>query len=391
MNVNEQQQHIVYEILKSASGQNFVVSGGPGTGKSLLAIKLFQALKGMGRKKVLFMMYNNPLAQYSRQQCECDAYHEIKTSSSWLGSKRILGKINNAKTAEEKNGIFEDLASERGEKDAKKTYDTIIIDEAQDFPEGFMELMATYAAQVICFIDPNQAIRENKMSVEQLKSALCTQFDFILDKNYRNAQKIIDFSKLFWNGGEKLFPEKSANAENSIVNIYSIPQNKRRVMQDFEVPVLDISFVKEKIRSIIENAPDKKIGIFVNGGRNNQGVKEAYDKFFSSNDKFNVQCYLSDRYESTDLDFEKNGVYLLSFGTMKGLEFDIVIIPDFDGIRKMSFTEDNPNAYKNTIFTALTRSRNELHLFVNGKRQSKKFIDVSPIYDANNRNLFNWE
>lgn len=258
MNINEQQQHIVDEILKSASGQNFVVSGGPGTGKSLLAIKLFQALKGRGRKKVLFMMYNNPLAQYSRQQCECDAYHEIKTSSSWLGSKRILGKINNAKTAEEKNGIFEDLASERGEKDAQKTYDTIIIDEAQDFPEGFMELMTTYAAQVICFIDPNQAIRENKMSVEQLKSALCTRFDFILDKNYRNAQKIIDFSKLFWNGGEKLFPEKSANAENSIVNIYSIPQNKRRVMQDFEVPVLDIGFVKEKIRSIIENAPDKK-------------------------------------------------------------------------------------------------------------------------------------
>lgn len=106
MNINEQQQHIVDEILKNASGRNFVVSGGPGTGKSLLAIKLFQALKGRGRKKVLFMMYNNPLAQYSRQQCECDAYHEIKTSSSWLGSKRILGKINNAKTAEEKKRYF---------------------------------------------------------------------------------------------------------------------------------------------------------------------------------------------------------------------------------------------------------------------------------------------
>ena len=59
------------------------------------------------------------------------------------------------------------------------------------------------------------------------------------------------------------------------------------------------------------------------------------------------------------IDFSKPGVKILSYGTMKGLEFDIVLLPMFDKIEM----KENDTVNMNRVYVAVTRPINELYLF----------------------------
>ena len=91
------------------------------------------------------------------------------------------------------------------------------------------------------------------------------------------------------------------------------------------------------------------------------------------------------RLRFTKLDFLNPGVKVVTFGTMKGLECDIVIIPNIDLIK----SERDRIRNNNKIYVAMTRAKEELYMIYRDLEYSPdKWIDVSLIED--NSPLFEW-
>lgn len=135
------QMSILNQIKKNEGFSN-IITGGPGTGKTLMALELARHLYVKG-KKVLFLCYNKPLATKLKSDLEIILKGEgligIKIEVVNI-HKFLLNKLTekglNIQTQDTKDFWFKILpeAFEGGFKDGslKEQYDYLIIDEGQD-------------------------------------------------------------------------------------------------------------------------------------------------------------------------------------------------------------------------------------------------------------------
>lgn len=87
-----------------------------------------------------------------------------------------------------------------------------------------------------------------------------------------------------------------------------------------------------------------------------------------------------------DIDFDDPGVYVLTYGTMKGLEFDAVLIPTCENINSSNdYAMDN-----NLLYVAMTRASEKLYCFYIRDYGSGKYIDFFGRIQGH-KDLLNWE
>ncbi|MDP3492585.1 MAG: ATP-dependent helicase [Hyphomonadaceae bacterium] len=145
------------------------VSGVPGSGKSSVAVKAFETAVASGRRPLL-VCYNRPLAERMRARLSAGGVVE-----TWYG---LLAKFL------EDRGHKPDF-SQAGERDFwvrlqdqalgetvpdHWIFDTVIVDEGQDFDPEWFQLLRVFAANDADFIwleDPNQQLR-NTATVDLL-------------------------------------------------------------------------------------------------------------------------------------------------------------------------------------------------------------------------------
>lgn len=131
-----------FEILDALEeNSQFLVSGGPGTGKTWLAIEQARRWAKL-RRKVLFLCYNLELETYLRPVCRRASPH-IQVFSYESLATHLLGDIRRASemTSEEATTYFEqtlpgllhDLVRAPG---FQPPYDALVADEAQDHNTG---------------------------------------------------------------------------------------------------------------------------------------------------------------------------------------------------------------------------------------------------------------
>ena len=82
-----------------------------------------------------------------------------------------------------------------------------------------------------------------------------------------------------------------------------------------------------------------------------------------------------------------NGVKVISYGTMKGLEFDIVILPRFETVNSTKYKV----ADRNRAYVATSRARDDLYIcYFDINFNTPKWIDTMPPIKEN-KHLFLWE
>ncbi len=352
------------DIINLPTTKDWVIKGAPGTGKTVMAIyRAGQASQASKGKPVLMLVYNNPLMRFLSTAVQGNYYKsvEVMTYHQWVNDiyrEYRLGNIPRDGDDHDWKAIASRLSG------IGKEYAHVIIDEAQDFPIELLKILKRLSDHMTCFIDPNQAIEIGKTDTYDAIKALCVEAPYKLTKNFRNTKPIRELSALYCKDGE---PAPS-----------DTPGKKPVIMKCVSG---DFDDQNRKMVDIIKRNKEKSIGIIVN--------HKALNRTFNSMQELLPSDVIVQMHKSMTqnrIDFDKPGVKILSYGTMKGLEFDIVLLPMFDKIDM----QDGGTVDANRAYVAVTRPVNELYIFYWSERPSPGKINTMTALTTH-RELLEWK
>ncbi|MBZ9730883.1 DUF2075 domain-containing protein [Salegentibacter sp. JZCK2] len=313
------QQLVVNEVDPIA------VSGGPGTGKTVVNLWRHIYNHEKGGKKSLLLTYTKTLEHYLK----ATAATKNKSASNHI-DRTYRWTYNSS----------------------KEFYDEIIIDEAQD-----VELERYYKVKKQCNdcsygADDAQSLYPDKhTSLDQLRDLFGNNEEYELDKNFRNSREILLFTKAAF--PNHYIPQQVILGSRS-TGILPIELN---IGWEFEDCVDQINEIISQFSSNTHN-----IGILVPG-------RNQVSKYFEALEEDNTISKYEG--EMTGL-FSIENIHVTTYKSSKGLEFDTVIIPDFDSYKW--YINNTSNTSENDYYVALTRAKTNLFLIT---KNSLTGIDTS--------------
>jgi superfamily I DNA/RNA helicase len=295
------------------------LKGGPGTGKSVVCLWRHIINYETGSTNSLLLTYTKTLECYLKQSA---------------GKQNAEAGTNVNRT---QNWIY---------RHANNKYDEIIVDEAQDVDsEKYMELKK-YCNQISFGADDDQGLYDNGCTYSELKSFFPDTEEYFLDQNFRNSKEILNFIR-------SVFPQ--IGISQNIINSAPITNRKPIVkVIGFNESTL-INYIVDLINDLTGSTHN--IGILV-------PTKKKINMYFpliqERLDSEGIDCDFT-MYESDMDGFGHIGnVHLATFKSSKGLEFDTVIIPDFDSfnwnLEHLDITSEKD------YYVALTRAKVNLYL-----------------------------
>jgi DNA helicase IV len=304
--------------------RQIALSGGPGTGKSV--VSLWRHISNYQRnKKSLLLTYTTTLARYLRACC----------------TTQNQSAANNVKT------------SLRGKPSTGSSWSEIIVDEAQDLPSSYYNDIKSIA-NVSYGADDSQVLYPDNCSKQsELKSLFSSNADYVLDKNFRSTQRIMKFAKV-------VFPD--AYIPQSIIT--GLANNIG------ELPVFLISNGNK-----YDNTNDKQnnsIIEIINSFRSDthniaillpfRNDAKAFENILRNNNIADFSIYYEDRERFPDGCEDIKNVHITTFKSAKGLEFDTIIIPNFHKYNEIC---GRFNTEWQDYYVAVTRARSNLYLISN--------------------------
>jgi len=315
------------------------LSGGPGTGKSV--VSLWRHISNHQKnEKSLLLTYTTTLARYLSACC--------RTQSSKAAS-------NVGRSYKDKHRINENWTE-------------IIIDEAQDLSKDYYNtnLKISYGADDSQILYPDKSITE-----EELKELFPDNVDHVLDKNFRSTQRIMQFAKVVFS--EAYIPQSTIDGLANNVGELPILLTTGKNQWNDETKKFDISNFKQN-QSIIKiinsfRSDTHNISILVPFKRDAQ----AFERVLQENNITDFSIYYEDRDRFPDGCKEIKNVHITTFKSAKGLEFDTVIIPNFGTILErvpVIITDKDTGEQKmictwKDIYVGVTRARSNLYLLSN--------------------------
>lgn len=298
------------------------VAGGPGTGKSVVALWRHIRNHDLNNGKSLLLTYTKTLEHYlkiSAQQYNQEAGEAVGRTLDWLYSR------------------------------PSKQYE-IIIDEAQDLSEDINMSILKYSERISFGADDQQILDPKKATLEQRLREIFVTNSYPLSENFRNSFEILEFCSAF-------FPNKLISHDT----LSNLIENERRGnkptlvktkpdLQNQNQALIDIiNLFREELVAGTHN-----LAILVPLKKHVEDIKNVLN---AHNININFSCY------HTDLDFIGiENIHVTTFKSSKGLEFDTVIIPDFQNydynIRNYTLAPITENDY----YVAFTRTRRNLYL-----------------------------
>lgn len=335
-----------FEVLTEAQRQAvsdpgaIALSGGPGTGKSVVSLwrHIINHSKNKPTKSQL-LTYTTTLAYYLKACCE------TKNSSAAEFVDSSLNWVNN-------------LATQRPE---------IIVDEAQDLPIEFNRRLRHYSKQISYGADDQQILRSSARNANgSFNLGVCSpeaslQGEFgnelhRLTRNFRSTQKIMLFAKQYFENA--FIPQEIINGLSSRIGTnprllvsYGNIQKQNQAIINIVRQFSSSADINTAVLLPFENYADATYNV------------SYYFNLLSR--EFDCSMYTSEMIRCDDI---KN-IHITTFKSAKGLEFDVVIIPNFQAANQTFRVVDWHDYY-----VGVTRAKSNLFLV------STADIPVSNIY-----------
>ncbi|KIQ64678.1 hypothetical protein TR51_10735 [Kitasatospora griseola] len=340
---------------------NHVVSGSPGSGKSLLAAHRAVHLALTGRPTLL-LSRSNLLRQLLRDTlgglAVLGAPVEAATVHSWIF--RRFGR--DAPRAEDGwfdwTALIHRAADTLGE-DATPPH--LVIDEGQDLSPGFYRMARLAAASVTVFADECQRLTETNSTLTEIVNALgrsTTRVEIV--GNHRNTSQIASLAEHFRTGGPRPeIPFRSGSLP--VVRHYSGTKD-----------------LADDIAGLAARHPRDRIGVIVNSLRTAADLMCLLER---ANLAREPQLYSSQasfgRYR--DLDLGRPGVVIVHRASAKGLDFDTVVVADAEAD---SATDPTAATLRMAYYVMTTRARERLVLGWQGIRMPRHLEELDGLVES---------
>jgi superfamily I DNA/RNA helicase len=292
------------------------ISGGPGTGKSVVSLWRHIRNYGTGSRKSLLLTYTKTLETYlaaSARSENANAGYAVNRTYWWTTHH-------------------------------VQKYDEIIVDEAQDVENGRYTTIKNYSGVVSYGADDQQIVFKNKATTQQQLAAIFpNNRSYVLDENFRNSYEIMLFVKALF--PQKLVPQSTLN---------NLLQEGRRGNK----PILLVSNnnAAKQSQAIIDvinqfKSATHNIAILV-------PLQNHVNTYATIIRNAGIQCssFSADDGSLGEID----NLHVTTFKSSKGTEFDTVIIPDFENmltnIAQLNVIDEND------YYVAITRAKRNLYL-----------------------------
>lgn len=287
------------------------IFGGPGTGKSVVALYRHIRNYDLGNSKSLLLTYTKTLEAYlvatakTRNQKAGDA---IDRTLNWVTHN-------------------------------KSNYDEIIVDEAQDVELHKYEIIRHYTKSFCYGADEDQSIYLSPAELKNVMNALKLWFphnkEYMFDQNFRNTKEISQFVRA-------LFPDRRIDRS-------SIVGTKPKVL-------ITKNDTSKKIQALLD--------IISEFSSETHNIAILSPKISDVNYYYNIlkqSGVVCSKYTNSDLNFFTiENVHVGTLKSSKGTEFNTVIIPDFE---QMKINNETLRVGSESVYyVALTRARNNLYL-----------------------------
>ncbi len=303
------------------------LSGGPGTGKSV--VSLWRHINNYKKgKRSLLLTYTTTLKAYLKACCgEINSTAALNVGTSYRNRPYT-------------------------------NWSEIIVDEAQDLKKGYYEDIKQYG--IISYgADDSQILYRDHCSKEaELRRIFPQNIPYVLNKNFRSTQRIMKFAKIaFLNAVIPLniINDLADNVGEWPVLLISRDTSKQndaiiRIINSFRADDHNIAILlpfKEQVNTLVVSAG--------NNVRYYEEILKAKGIQFS--------VYYKDKVRFPNGAEEISNLHLTTFKSAKGLEFDTVIIPNFDLFQRIC--QDSSVNDWNDFYVACTRARRNLYLISN--------------------------
>ena len=359
-------------VLQKKLAQNLVVTGGAGSGKSILALLKAKAMLN-NNDRVLYVVKTVALNTYMDAGVSAEAKKEEKEKlQSVVGnsSNRIWGRLKSSicsfnhcfKWVKNEDNEWENLGWRKGH------FDYIILDEATDLKMPEIQVLKNHCKYFVAFGDDDQQLFsfiDTRTKVSQIADEVGIKKEDIdnLIYNHRLPKKMARLVVYF----HPRIKPNTPDSENFI---------RRCLVEGTELPhIFQYSRENEQFDEIIKivknkNGGLKSVGILF---RDNESMKRAY-RYFTENDLPTSMVIDS---QTIGEDFDSAAPNLMTYHGAKGLQFETVFIPNCS----------DPGYDKAPLYVALTRTYSSLYIMYTG--QKSYFISQIPseLYEANNEGL----
>lgn len=315
--------------------EQIALSGGPGTGKSVVSMWRHISNHQQGTRSLL-LTYTTTLKRYLEACC----------------------RGNNASAAQRVGTSFKNKSLVQAQH-----FPEVIIDEAQDLDyDYFTEICSpvSYGADDSQILYPNHSTTQ-----DQLEELFPDNVSCVLDKNFRCTQEIMQFARL-------VFP-RAAISINMIKNIDKHGDKPTLLVggwgQYDDTPDEEVAAILQIINDLRNDT--ENIAILL-------PWKKSVQKYVSAieDDVEDFSYYYEDQSVFPNGCPPLKNVHVTTFKSAKGLEFDTVIIPDFN---KMSSIVGNYNVDWQDFYVGCTRAKSNLFLLSN-----RIIPSLNTVVDVNN-------
>jgi DNA helicase IV len=323
---------------------SYLVTGPPGSGKTVIALYRAQMIEKRGRLAQI-LMFNGLLVRYTTaalDDLEVDA--EAKTYLTWLYktcSRSYRAPVVNISDFHPDWDLV--AATLRSQGDRALVESDLIIDEGQDLPPRFYEAARLMAKNITVCADENQTIHEESSTFEQIRETLGEEHRVLrLSKNHRNTLQVAEVARCFYtdeNVGRAELPDRVG------------PKPQVRETESLEQVI-------ELIRTYEANNDGQEIGVFVADDDLRRAMADALEGTTTNE----VHTYFGNQV-SDDMSMGTPGVRIMCSESAKGLEFDTVFVLD-----AQSFAQRLRDAttLKRRFYVMTSRARDNLYILWSG-------------------------
>lgn len=337
----------------------FLVVGGPGTGKSVVA--LLRAMK-FADDDYLFLTYNHVLSSSSKQLL---AEGELKadTATSWF--YKAYYERYEQYVPEKKDRIpdYSRIADQYQKENITEHNTQLIVDEAQDMEAGYYEcLMELGFTNFFLLADQNQQITDEHSTRQELTDLLGLDATDVIElkTNHRNSTPIAVLASHFYTDKSCPSPELPERPSIDTPTLYEY----NRVDSCVELILREADKDDTRLIGVIV-ASDTKREDYVKKLRNMDINRD--------NPKPLVSTYSNGNKGAVDIDFSLGGIVVLNDKSVKGIEFDTVFIVT-DGLKVINNDQDR---IKKRLYVMCSRAREKLVILKSASLQSN-VIDLFP-------------